>query len=75
MRYMLSRLGQTDVVEAKSRLETVNIVQNMQASESFDIAFFDLASTELTMLFEDIKCLILPCLVGIYAPLTHYAFT
>ncbi len=71
---MLNRLGQTDIVEAKSRPEGINLLGNMHASESFDVVFLDLASTDLTMFLQNIKSGILPCLVGIYVALTHCAF-
>ncbi len=74
LKCMLSRLGQTDIVEAKSRPEAIVFLGNMRASESFDIVFLDLTSTDLRMFLRDINSGVLPCLVGIYVALTHCAF-
>ncbi len=73
---MLSRLGQTDVVEAKNCSEAISCVESMRANQNFDIVFLDLgldpASTDHTMFLEEIKSGRLPCLVGVYVALTHY---
>ncbi len=73
---MLTRLGQTDVVEAKSCLEAISLVKDMRPNQNFDIVFLDLdldldpASTDQKMFLQEIKSGRLPCLVGVYVALT-----
>ncbi len=43
---MLSRLGQTDIVESNSCVEAISLVKDMRQTHSFDVVFLDLASTD-----------------------------